>query len=335
MLQLRSPFTPLLLVLAILNAVTTSSQTNIGFESFDTDHNGQISREEYANAVNLIGEALNSGLSGHTPPKIDAVLPSVTGEKQKSKTYGAGGGGGPGRKFVPAFINSLSMIIATEIGDKTFFIAAVMSMRNDRRAVFAGAILALYIMTILSSMMGLVLPSLVPRQYTHIIGGILFLYFGIRLMVDSRSMSDGKCSDELEEVEEELLHKGNVDKKKEEKLSPDDDEADVENASAPSSGQRNIAKENTHWERVLIQSLTLTFVAEWGDRSQIATIALAAAKDPYGVNIGAMVGHTICTGMAVIGGRILAASISEKTVSLWGGVIFLVFGIHSLFFEEL
>ena len=29
----------------------------------------------------------------------------------------------------------------------------------------------------------------------------------------------------------------------------------------------------------LFEALTLTFLAEWGDRSQISTIALAAAKD--------------------------------------------------------
>ena len=33
----------------------------------------------------------------------------------------------------------------------------------------------------------------------------------------------------------------------------------------------------------------MTFLAEWGDRSQIATIALAAAKDPYGVVAGGVV----------------------------------------------
>ena len=32
----------------------------------------------------------------------------------------------------------------------------------------------------------------------------------------------------------------------------------------------------------------MTFLAEWGDRSQIATIALAAAKDLLGVRVHAL-----------------------------------------------
>ena len=51
--------------------------------------------------------------------------------------------------FVKGFTSSTAMIIATEIGDKTFFIAAVLSMRNPRLVIFAGAILALICMTIL------------------------------------------------------------------------------------------------------------------------------------------------------------------------------------------
>ena len=41
--------------------------------------------------------------------------------------------------FVASFCNSLAVILITEIGDKTFFIAAVLAMRNGRFVVYAGA----------------------------------------------------------------------------------------------------------------------------------------------------------------------------------------------------
>ena len=71
----------------------------------------------------------------------------------------------------------------------------------------------------------------------------------------------------------------------------------------------------------------MTGLAEWGDRSQIATIALAASKDVYGVIIGGVLGHAICTSLAVIGGRILATRISERAVALIGGVLFITFAV--------
>ena len=35
-------------------------------------------------------------------------------------------------RFASAFLASISMIIVSEFGDKTFFIAAIMAMRNSR-----------------------------------------------------------------------------------------------------------------------------------------------------------------------------------------------------------
>merc|ERR1711937_696769 len=85
-----------------------------------------------------------------------------------------------------------------------------------------------------------------------------------------------------------------------------------------------------HWYAIATQAFTLTFLAEWGDRSQIATIALAAAKDPFGVTAGGIVGHSFCTGLAVVGGRIIAARISERQVLLCGGILFLLFAVHGI-----
>lgn len=53
--------------------------------------------------------------------------------------------------FLHAFVETLSMILFSELGDKTFFIAAIMAMRHPRLIVFTGAIAALVLMTLLSS----------------------------------------------------------------------------------------------------------------------------------------------------------------------------------------
>jgi putative Ca2+/H+ antiporter (TMEM165/GDT1 family) len=47
--------------------------------------------------------------------------------------------------------------------------------------------------------------------------------------------------------------------------------------------------------------------------------------------VGGILGHSLTTGLAVLGGKLLATRISEKTVSYVGGVLFLFFALHSIF----
>lgn len=222
-----------------------------------------------------------------------------------------------GLEFMPAFLASVSMILVSELGDKTFFIAAIMAMRHSRMLVFTAAISALIVMTILSAALGFALPNIMPRRYTHYAAAGLFLFFGIKLLKDAAGMEAG-ASEELGEVEEEL-------------------EAKKSEASSSSMEEGGTGKDKAKsvlsmfFSPIFIQCFTLTFLAEWGDRSQIATIALAAAKDPVGVTLGGIIGHSCCTGLAVVGGKLLASSISERSVILCGGVLFLLFAAHSIF----
>ena len=62
---------------------------------------------------------------------------------------------------------------------------------------------------------------------------------------------------------------------------------------------------------------------------QIATIGLAAATDVVGVTLGGVLGHGICTGAAVLGGRQLSKYVSERFIGISGGILFLLFALHA------
>ncbi len=85
-----------------------------------------------------------------------------------------------------------------------------------------------------------------------------------------------------------------------------------------------VATEKGGWPLVA-EACTLTIAAEIGDRSQLATIALAAAGNPFGVAAGGIAGHCLATGMAVLGGSFISRYLSERAIGIVGGVLFLVF----------
>ena len=289
-------------------------------------------------------------------------------------------------EFLEGLVKSGTMILISEIGDKTFFIAAIMAMRHSRLTVrpvppipaeFTRLPLGLSAdrprfrspvpidstglhwrhrsarrddRTIRGDGMGraqpgeshstftpqrtfihqsndairktsssrthtrvVSLPLSIPplnhpqisKEITHYLAVGLFFFFGLRSLYESIFAWDGG-GDELAETEAELA---DADKKKK---------------------STKKKKKGALLSPVLVETFIITFLAEWGDRSQIATIGLAASSDPVGVTIGGVVGHAVCTGAAVIGGRHMAEHISERAVAIAGGVLFCLFGAHSL-----
>ncbi|XP_053559934.1 transmembrane protein 165 [Bombina bombina] len=225
--------------------------------------------------------------------------------------------------FIHAFVAAISVIIVSELGDKTFFIAAIMAMRYNRLTVLAGAMLALGLMTCLSVLFGYA-TTVIPRVYTYYVSTALFAIFGIRMLREGLKMSPDEGQEELEEVQADI-------KRKDEEFQRSkllNGTADVEMGAGTSAPQKR-------WMQfispIFVQAFTLTFLAEWGDRSQLTTIVLAAREDPFGVAVGGTIGHCLCTGLAVIGGRMIAQKISVRTVTIVGGVVFLAFAFSALF----
>ena len=177
-----------LLILALIVVASQTNHHHVAahapstalFDALDADGDGQISPEDWDGSMARITQSLGidthelDGVAAHGGEvgamgrnEAAAHRDGLSGENLVPKKQLGGAfnpsAGSPSRKagasgtadgkkklsFTKAFTASVAMILATEIGDKTFFIAAVLSMRNDRAAVFGGAILALIVMTIL------------------------------------------------------------------------------------------------------------------------------------------------------------------------------------------
>lgn len=208
------------------------------------------------------------------------------------------------KPFSEGLSSSFFMILATEMGDETFIIAAVMAMRHPKMVVLGGALSALYFMTVLSAFLGVVLPNLISQQTVTHCATVLYTFFGFRLMYIGCKGDEEDKEEEFEEVENSLK--------------------DSASKSQRSYVRRMFSKFCTP---IYLEALMLTFLAEWGDRSQIATISLGAHQNPIGVIIGACAGHTICTSLAVFGGEFLGKRISARYVAFGGGCLFLVFAV--------
>ena len=235
-----------------------------------------------------------------------------------------------------AFIMSISMIIVSEIGDKTFLIAALMAMRNSRIVVFSAAFSSLVVMTVLSGIVGHALPTLISQRLTQFLASALFIIFGVKLLREGLAMSkDVGVDEEMAEVEEEIaMSKLNTQMNDIEGGGVSNTEG-VTNSSTSNNNTPVYAEIGNQIQNlatfvftpVWIQVFVMTFLGEWGDRSQIATIAMAAGSEYWFVIFGAIIGHGLCTAAACIGGKYLAKKISMRNVTIGGAIAFFIFSI--------
>ena len=245
-----------------------------------------------------------------------------------------------------SFLLAFTMIIFSEIGDKTFLVAALMAMKYPPFLVFTAAFAALFVMTILSAMLGHAVPVLLSVRVTNFLAAILFLLFGAKMLREGYALSPSAgVGEEMREVEMELEEKEQLARQYHRRRSsippymlesgrgsrksrsnsrlpaPPDSPPSSPDSRSPSpyrsstfagifAGVHNLFSFllSPAW----VQTFVMTFLGEWGDRSQIATIAMSAGQDYWWVAAGSLFGHSICTAIAVVGGRAIAGRVSLR-----------------------
>ncbi|KAJ2787776.1 GCR1-dependent translation factor 1 [Coemansia interrupta] len=232
-----------------------------------------------------------------------------------------------------SLVASILMIFVSEIGDKTFLIAAILAMSNPRSTIFLASCSALWLMSVLSAFLGHAVVTFVPMSWVSLAAAVMFLVFGVRLLQEAKDMDGSEIAKEMDEVEAEL---GEKDAARGQAMLEAGEAAYAVNVGEQERGARDDGSSTLRSLRnlcslllspVFVETFVLVFLAEWGDRSQLATIALGAAKNVYGVALGTILGHTCCTAVAVLGGQLLASRISVKKVTFAGGVLFIIFAL--------
>lgn len=195
------------------------------------------------------------------------------------------------------FLSSLLLVTVAEFGDKTFFTPLILAMRHPRRWVFLGTWLALAMMNLLAVGTGQVLFKLLPPLGVRVLSSGVFAVFGLRMLWQACRMPPQQALPEEEEALRQVMQ-----------------------AEAKGVGRGGV-------RAIVWEAFSLIALAEFGDKTQIATVSLAATHPGFSVWAGATLGHGLMVGLAVVGGRFLAAHISERAVHWVGGGLFLVFAL--------
>lgn len=84
--------------------------------------------------------------------------------------------------------------------------------------------------------------------------------------------------------------------------------------------------------QILITTFSMVFLAELGDKTQLATFCLAADCDPkLSVFLGAALALVLSTLIAVVFGTFLSKYLPEHYIKIAAGIFFVVVGIWMLF----
>ena len=209
----------------------------------------------------------------------------------------------PSDPSLTAFGSSLTAITLAELGDKTFFMALILAVRHRARWVFIGSFAALTAVTLISLALGYGLRELLPQSLVPWLAAVLFLSFGIKLLIDAQGMAANAATEEKAEAEQAI------------------------NTAESSKAF------NTAWA-VIWEAFVLVFIAELGDRTQFTTIFMATAPTQVfsfgGLLAGTLLGHALVTWLAVGAGKWIGQWVNERLLYRLSGGLFLVFGLAAL-----
>ena len=190
-----------------------------------------------------------------------------------------------------ALLSTFGLIFVAELGDKTQLAVVTQTCKFRRPlAVFLGASLALAAVTVLGAIGGQWLGQIIPASALRFVAALAFVVMGALVGREAaRAQSSEAGQDAVCTLGDESENEGDVD-------------------CAPASA----------WDwKAFSSTLGLLFVAELGDKTQLAVLSLAGKYgDTWSVFLGGTLALTLVTALGVLGGQGLCSLIPEHLL-LW------------------
>lgn len=195
-----------------------------------------------------------------------------------------------------AFGSALSLVFIAELGDKTQLAVIAQTCKHRRPwAVFLGASLALTTVTALGAIGGQLLGQVIPELALQTVAAVAFVVMGVLIGREAFKAGHGSVADAL------------------------DCQGDTE-TDCPSKSALDWKAFNT--------TVGLLFVAELGDKTQLAVFSLAGKwAAPQSVFVGGALALILVTALGVVGGQGLRRLIPERLLLWVSAVAFVVMGV--------
>ena len=197
------------------------------------------------------------------------------------------------------FTTAFATVAIAGIGDKSFLTALILAAQHKARWVLTGSITALTLGTGLWIGLGLWISQYVSIDAIRLISGTTFLCFGLKAVAEGIQYQRGHHS------KQQLLQNNHN-----------------EDGTQPLSANA-----------VIRNSFMTTFIAEFGDRTQLALLVLAAGPNMSVESIfsGAVLANTLLATAAVTSGKFLKEILCQKKIALISGALFIGIGLKILF----
>ncbi|CAE7232754.1 PAM71-HL [Symbiodinium natans] len=237
---------------------------------------------------NLQVDALNLVSSQFTQGKI------LDNQQQKPTKTGTWYGTLPDNFNV--IIRSFSVVAVAELFDKTWFVALICAMNYGRSRAFIGAYVALVVHVLLAAALGVAIAQLFSITVLCFTTATVFFLLALAYFVEF-----------LRAGQDEDVIQGRTDEAQEALQGADE-------------------KKEQAWKDIILRVFVAVFVAEWGDRTQVAMVTLHSSAPWVPVCIGSMIAFLVLTLSAVLAASLLEGTkLSEKLVLGLSACSFLLF----------